>query len=88
MRASRTRSRPAIKQPRRVHAAAQAPPPQSDRITVPVGTRLAEAQRALILATLKYADGDKRRTARLLGISLKTLYNRLELYRFEPAVLH
>ena len=45
-----------------------------------VGTSLADAQRELIMATLEQCAGDKRRAAHTLGISLKTLYNRLELY--------
>lgn len=45
-----------------------------------VGTSLADAQREILMATLEHFGGDKRRTARVLGISLKTLYNRLGLY--------
>ncbi|RJG06726.1 sigma-54-dependent Fis family transcriptional regulator [Noviherbaspirillum cavernae] len=45
-----------------------------------VGTPLAEAQREIILATLKHYSGNKRLTAEALGISLKTLYNRLKDY--------
>ncbi len=45
-----------------------------------VGTPLAEAQREIILATLKHFEGNKRLTAQALGISLKTLYNRLKDY--------
>lgn len=45
-----------------------------------VGTPLAEAQREIILATLKHFGGNKRLTAEALGISLKTLYNRLKEY--------
>src|SRR4051812_45632850 len=45
-----------------------------------VGTPLAEAQKEIILATLKHFDGNKRLTAEALGISLKTLYNRLKEY--------
>jgi DNA-binding NtrC family response regulator len=45
-----------------------------------VGMPLAEAQREIILATLKHFGGDKRQTAHTLGISLKTLYNRLKEY--------
>jgi DNA-binding NtrC family response regulator len=44
------------------------------------GTSLADAQREIILATLGHFGGDKRRAASTLGISLKTLYNRLERY--------
>lgn len=45
-----------------------------------VGTPLAEAQREIILATLQHFSGNKRLTAATLGISLKTLYNRLKEY--------
>jgi len=45
-----------------------------------VGSSIAEAERRLILATLDHCDGDKREAAGILGISLKTLYNRLNSY--------
>ena len=45
-----------------------------------VGTPIAEIERRMILATLESLDGNKRRTAEVLGISLKTLYNRLNVY--------
>jgi len=45
-----------------------------------VGTPLADAQKEVILATLKHYSGNKRLTADALGISLKTLYNRLKEY--------
>jgi DNA-binding NtrC family response regulator len=45
-----------------------------------IGTALAEAQRDIILATLRHYQGNKRLTANTLGISLKTLYNRLKEY--------
>ena len=46
-----------------------------------VGTSIAEMERRLILATLEHFDGDKKRAAAVLGISLKTLYNRLNEYK-------
>jgi two-component system, NtrC family, response regulator AtoC len=46
-----------------------------------VGSSIAEAERRLILATLDEYAGDKERAALTLGISLKTLYNRLNLYK-------
>jgi len=49
-------------------------------ILVPVGVPLADANRQLILATLKQCGGVKKAAAKVLGISLKTLYNRLEEY--------
>jgi DNA-binding NtrC family response regulator len=45
-----------------------------------VGVSLDESERQLILATLEHCSGDKKRAAQILGISLKTLYNRLHLY--------
>jgi DNA-binding NtrC family response regulator len=49
-------------------------------LNVKVGTSLGEAERRLILATLEDCEGDKKKAAEVLGISLKTLYNRLNLY--------
>jgi DNA-binding NtrC family response regulator len=46
-----------------------------------IGTTLDEVERSLILATLRHFEGDKRRTADVLGCSLKTLYNKLHAYR-------
>ncbi|KMW45549.1 sigma-54 dependent transcriptional regulator [Ralstonia insidiosa] len=50
-------------------------------LSLSVGVTLADAQRTLILATLEHFRGDKRQAAKTLGVSLKTLYNRLELYQ-------
>jgi DNA-binding NtrC family response regulator len=41
---------------------------------------LDESERQLIFATLERCGGDKKRAAEILGVSLKTLYNRLHLY--------
>ncbi len=49
-------------------------------LNFPVGMPLADAQREIILATLNHFSGNKRQTAEILGISLKTLYNRLRAY--------
>jgi len=49
-------------------------------VEVEVGSSIEEAERALILKTLEELDGDKKRAASILGISLKTLYNRLNDY--------
>jgi DNA-binding NtrC family response regulator len=54
--------------------------PVEEGIAVEIGTSIADAERALILATLEHCGGDKRRTAEVLGVSLKTLYNRLNEY--------
>jgi DNA-binding NtrC family response regulator len=49
-------------------------------LAIRIGTPIAEVERALILATLEHFDGQKERTAAALGVSLKTLYNRLKEY--------
>ena len=60
-----------------------AEPHTSASLHVKVGISLAEADRRLILATLNEFSGDKRKAADVLGISLKTLYNRLKIYHTE-----
>jgi two-component system, NtrC family, response regulator HydG len=45
-----------------------------------VGMSLADIERHFILATLEHFGGDKRKAAEVLGISLKTIYNRLNNY--------
>jgi DNA-binding NtrC family response regulator len=49
----------------------------------PDGATIQSMERALILATLEKTDGNKTRAARQLGISLKTLHNKLARYRKE-----
>jgi two-component system, NtrC family, response regulator AtoC len=58
-------------------------PPNVGRLTIPMGTTMAEAEKQLILATLAHCGQHKERTAGMLGISLKTLYNRLKEYQAE-----
>ncbi len=50
-------------------------------LVIQVGASLADVERQLILATLEASEGNKPRAARTLGVSLKTLYNRLNEYR-------
>ena len=50
-------------------------------VMIRVGTSLEDAERALIMATLDSVAGSKAKAAQVLGISLKTLYNRLHAYR-------
>jgi DNA-binding NtrC family response regulator len=47
------------------------------------GMSLEEAERNLILATLTEFDGNKRLAAESLGVSLKTLYNKLKRYQIQ-----
>ncbi|MFN2530567.1 MAG: sigma 54-interacting transcriptional regulator [Pyrinomonadaceae bacterium] len=58
-----------------------------DTITLPVGTPLEEVERQMIMRTLQKTKNNKTRAAELLGVSLKTLHNKLNLYR-ERGLLH
>jgi DNA-binding NtrC family response regulator len=64
---------------------APAPPVAAieDCVVMPIGSSMVEAERALLVATLRHFHHHKERTAAVLGISLKTLYNRLKEYAAE-----
>jgi DNA-binding NtrC family response regulator len=59
-----------------VHAAVNDP----DAVRLGVGTTVEEAERLLILKTLQATGNNKTRAAEILGISLKTLHNKLKEY--------
>ncbi|MDQ5845436.1 MAG: sigma-54 dependent transcriptional regulator [Acidobacteriota bacterium] len=52
-----------------------------DTISLPVGTPIEEVERQMIMCTLQKTKNNKTSAAKLLGISLKTLHNKLNLYR-------
>jgi DNA-binding NtrC family response regulator len=52
--------------------------PESVRLRV--GTTVAEAEKALVHVTLQHTKNNKTRAAEILGISLKTLFNKLKEY--------
>ncbi len=52
-------------------------------VRIAVGDSLADVERRLILKTLKFARGNKRKTAELLKLSLKTIYNKIKEYGLE-----
>ena len=49
-------------------------------VPVRVGTTVDEAERMLILRTLEATGQNKTRAAEILGVSLKTLHNKLKEY--------
>ncbi|HKC05534.1 MAG TPA: sigma-54 dependent transcriptional regulator [Methylomirabilota bacterium] len=51
-----------------------------DSVSFRVGTSLEDAEKALILKTLAANGNNKTRAADVLGISLKTLHNKLKVY--------
>src|SRR5215210_1941624 len=60
---------------------------KEDTIKFAVGTPIEEVERQMIMATLQKTKNNKTRAAELLGISLKTMHNKLNLYR-ERGLLH
>ena len=50
-------------------------------VEIPVGTTVEAAERSLIMRTLEATEQNKTRAAEILGISLKTLHNKLKKYR-------
>src|SRR5215831_12280365 len=59
-----------------------------DAVHLGVGTTVEEAEKQLILKTLQATSNNKTRAAEILGISLKTLHNKLKEYgRAQDAVM-
>jgi DNA-binding NtrC family response regulator len=56
-------------------------------LSIKVGSSIAEAEKRLIKATLEATHWDKRKAAQVLGISLKTLYNRLNEFSNEARTI-
>jgi len=50
-------------------------------VTIPLGQPMEEVERLVIEETLMMTDGDRRKTAEILGISYKTLYNKTKKYK-------
>jgi DNA-binding NtrC family response regulator len=59
---------------------ARAPVQEANAVRLGVGTTVDEAERLLILKTLEATNNNKTRAAEILGISLKTLHNKLKEY--------
>jgi DNA-binding NtrC family response regulator len=53
---------------------------EANMVRLGVGTTVGEAERLLILKTLESTNNNKTRAAEILGISLKTLHNKLKEY--------
>lgn len=57
--------------------------PSAQEILLPTGLSLAEVERAYILMSLAACGNNKTQTAKMLGISRKTLYSKLARWRIE-----
>jgi len=64
--------------------AEQAPMAPKPQVALAPGTTVEEAERRLILMTLEHTRDNKTRAAEILGISLKTLHNKLNKLRLRP----
>lgn len=65
------------------------PPPQKTemepgRITLPFPTSVQSAEESIILATMALTKYDRRETARITGLCVKTIHARLKSYRQQP----
>ncbi len=61
------------------------PQARGQKLEFTVGMPLADMERQAIFATLDFCRGNKRQCAELLGVSLKTLYNRLTAYHAQDS---
>ncbi len=61
-------------------AVAAAAPDDLESVRFSIGTTVEEAEKGLILRTLEHTNNNKTRAADILGISLKTLHNKLKEY--------
>lgn len=51
------------------------------RMTIRVGMTLAQVEKELIIRTLDHTGGNRSRTSEILGISRRSLYNKMDRYR-------
>lgn len=54
---------------------------ESHTVTLPLGTTLRAVEEVFIRDTLAWQDGNRTRASRILGISVRTLQNRLKDYK-------
>jgi len=67
---------------------ARVPVQEANLIHLGVGTTVDEAERLLILKTLEATHNNKTKAAEILGISLKTLHNKLKEYGSHAGATH
>jgi transcriptional regulator with PAS, ATPase and Fis domain len=59
---------------------AKAEVPPDDVLQIRVGASMADVEEAYVRLALKQTNGNRRRAAQVLGLSLRTLHNKLRLY--------
>jgi len=70
--------------PQRISLAPDPMRPDMPTVAVCVGESWADIERQVVLATLEYYDGHQQRASHALGVSVKTLYNRLRDWSMLP----
>jgi len=55
----------------------------SEAVSLLIGSTVGEVERALVVQTLACCDGNRTRAARVLGLSVRTLRNKIRLYSAE-----
>jgi DNA-binding NtrC family response regulator len=70
-----------------VHSAASAPATRflapHEIVPLLIGATVGEIERELVLQTLARCDGNRTRAARVLGLSVRTLRNKIRIYAAE-----
>jgi DNA-binding NtrC family response regulator len=56
-----------------------------DGVFIPVGASLDEVQKAYVMKTLEFCSHNKTHAARMLGVSRKTLYEKLRRWSREDS---
>ena len=59
------------------------PPPSTQSVGLTAGMTVEEAERKLIELTLAHTRDNKTRAAEILGVTVKTLHNKLKRFRQE-----
>jgi DNA-binding NtrC family response regulator len=54
-------------------------------MALPVGSTMAAVERELLLQTLAHCDGNRTHAARVLGVSIRTMRNKLRQYSSDGA---
>jgi two-component system, NtrC family, response regulator AtoC len=75
---------PCLPVPQRPAAAEDLLEPDTPILALCVGESWADIERQVVLATLDYYDGHQQRASHALGVSVKTLYNRLRDWSMLP----
>jgi DNA-binding NtrC family response regulator len=58
-------------------------PPEKEFVAVRIGDSMADIERRVLQRTLRFAQGNKRKAAEMLKLSLKTIYNKVKEYGLE-----